>query len=187
MQRQIGYDILAEDTITALLHGNRKLLEKHITEKEISTFVKLAQRNKDSKYDQRRRFFDFFWFFLVFLVVSGMMWVVFCRRFLDYLAQLCVANHTAIQITQELICVTLFNIAHSDILIRTHFEREEMEENAENSSDLMLTWGGQTRSLHDLAESVRFAVNPEATKWLDYYRCVSVRLRFRRFRSPTAG
>ncbi|KAL0130567.1 hypothetical protein PUN28_002308 [Cardiocondyla obscurior] len=157
MQKQIGYDILAEDTITALLHNNRKLLEKHITAAEIETFVGLVRKNMRN-------------------------WE---SRFLDYLSDLCISNKKAIAVTQELICKSVLSEKNKDILIgtkmvKTQVEVEDIDEKQENGEpritiieefEVVLEWNNGTKSmsLSELSRGAKMG-NVQDAAILDYYR-----------------
>ncbi|KAG5330566.1 ITPR protein, partial [Acromyrmex charruanus] len=157
MQKQIGYDILAEDTITALLHNNRKLLEKHITAAEIETFVGLVRKNMRN-------------------------WQ---SRFLDYLSDLCISNKKAIAVTQELICKSVLSEKNKDILIgtkmvKTQVEVEDIDEKQENAEpkitvieefEVVLEWnnGAKSMSLSELSRGAKMG-NIQDAAILDYYR-----------------
>eukprot|EP01135_Chromosphaera_perkinsii_P005608 Nk52_evm22s355 gene=Nk52_evmTU22s355 len=49
-QQQVGYDLYAESTITALIDNNRELLERVIKADEIESFVNLILKDKDPRF-----------------------------------------------------------------------------------------------------------------------------------------
>uniref|UniRef100_A0A158PCK9 Inositol 1,4,5-trisphosphate receptor n=1 Tax=Angiostrongylus cantonensis TaxID=6313 RepID=A0A158PCK9_ANGCA len=50
IQEQIGHDLLAEDTMTAVLHNNPKLLEKYVKTPHVERFVELIVIVKDYRF-----------------------------------------------------------------------------------------------------------------------------------------
>ena len=154
MQKQIGYDILAEDTLAALLHNNKQLLVKHIRRKEIDIFVELVRRNKPE------------------------------YRYLNYLSDLCVSHETAINVTQDLIGNVLLKTEENfNLLIRTKiilpegkqlddvFEEDDDDEENENIIYLCWNWNDKNEeiSLRELVKQSRGDDN-NSFKMLYYYK-----------------
>ena len=49
IQKQIGFDVMAEDAMTAVLHNNPEILETYVKDTHILQFVKLVKNNQSGK------------------------------------------------------------------------------------------------------------------------------------------
>ena len=128
MQSMIGFGVLAEDTLTALVHDNHMLLGKHIKKPEIQMYVDLL---KDSREHRS--------VCILFIIPSTQLIIKFIRscnpllstvnkrtryvlvlpvRFLNYLADLCVSKGTAVQTIQMMVCTTVLDEFNMNVLMQ---------------------------------------------------------------------
>uniref|UniRef100_H2MBM2 Inositol 1,4,5-trisphosphate receptor n=1 Tax=Oryzias latipes TaxID=8090 RepID=H2MBM2_ORYLA len=149
MQKQIGYDVLAEDTITALLHNNRKLLEKHITAAEIDTFVTLVRKNREP------RFLDYLSDLCVSMSKSiPVTQELICNAVLD-------SNNADILIETKFEIETSTN---GDIPLQAEDEEEVWLFWKDNAKDI------RSKSVRELAQDAREG-QKEDQEVVSYYRC----------------
>ncbi|XP_062854005.1 inositol 1,4,5-trisphosphate receptor type 1 [Trichomycterus rosablanca] len=154
MQKQIGYDVLAEDTITALLHNNRKLLEKHITAAEIDTFVSLVRKNREP------RFLDYLSDLCVSMNKSiPVTQELICNAVLD-------PANSDILIETKLV-LSRFEVAGAVL-------GDSTEEEAEDEEEVWLFWKDssgevKSRSIRELAQDAKEG-HQEDQEVISYYR-----------------
>ncbi|XP_061583880.1 inositol 1,4,5-trisphosphate receptor type 1-like isoform X4 [Cololabis saira] len=155
MQKQIGYDVLAEDTITALLHNNRKLLEKHITAAEIDTFVTLVRKNREP------RFLDYLSDLCVSMNKSiPVTQELICNAVLD-------SSNADILIETKLVL--------SRFEIETTTPNGENPVEAEDEEEVWLFWKDnckeiRSKSIRELAQDAKEG-QKEDQEVVSYYRC----------------
>ena len=110
MLTHIGYEIFAEETITVLMKGNKKLVENSITVNEIDTLIKLVEDSLSS----------------------------WNPKYLIYLSGLCNIDGEPVQSIQEMICKSLFLDNNHDFLIKLKYDSKS--EGSSVANHLNISW-----------------------------------------------
>lgn len=151
MQSQIGYDILAEDTITALLNNNRKLLEANIKAKvnwvvtyksaanavrvdcilqwesasAMAPMITKRMRSSDKCRGHNLRPTSLIESHVEMQEIGTFIRLLRTYRRAEnimYLTELCSCNGKAIAITQDVICRQMLAPENKDLLIHTSMQ-----------------------------------------------------------------